>query len=325
MQHMEEWEQVKNEYKSVEIPKDGSHQVLEAMARAKRDRIRLRHLSRYATVAAAMLLILILPNANSNVASAMAEVPVLGGFFRLITIERYTDSTETAVLDAEVPKLETMYDTTGLEEQKYSADKAVTGMGTAEVLYGSGSVAAEVQQDTAILTQAPQASAVESLNKEISEYVSGLVKEYEQDKAAGNSISQTVSYEIVTDTENWFSIRLCAETVKADGYMEYTYYTMHSDTKERIYLTDLLCTDADRLAVAEEVMRQMQERMAQKGDVFFVEQLEQDIMVLVEEMQNFYINEEGHLVIVYNEFEVAPGYMGCVEFAIPDELVPGLK
>ena len=35
----------------------------------------------------------------------------------------------------------------------------------------------------------------------------------------------------------------------------------------------------------------------------------------------FYVNENGKLVIVFNEYEVAPGYMGSVEFEIPTEVV----
>ena len=32
--------------------------------------------------------------------------------------------------------------------------------------------------------------------------------------------------------------------------------------------------------------------------------------------QDFYINAEGKVVICFDEYEVAPGYMGCVEFIL---------
>ncbi len=32
--------------------------------------------------------------------------------------------------------------------------------------------------------------------------------------------------------------------------------------------------------------------------------------------QNFYITQQGKLVIVFDEYEVAPGFMGIVEFEI---------
>ena len=31
----------------------------------------------------------------------------------------------------------------------------------------------------------------------------------------------------------------------------------------------------------------------------------------------FYVNEKGKLTLVFDKYEVAPGYMGMVEFSIP--------
>lgn len=33
--------------------------------------------------------------------------------------------------------------------------------------------------------------------------------------------------------------------------------------------------------------------------------------------ESYYFNEKGEIVIVFDEYEVAPGYMGVVEFTIP--------
>jgi hypothetical protein len=37
--------------------------------------------------------------------------------------------------------------------------------------------------------------------------------------------------------------------------------------------------------------------------------------------QSFYINNEGKLVISFDKYEVAPGYMGVVEFIIPSNVI----
>lgn len=36
--------------------------------------------------------------------------------------------------------------------------------------------------------------------------------------------------------------------------------------------------------------------------------------------ESFYFNENGEIVIVFDEYEVAPGYMGAVEFTIPKDV-----
>ena len=40
---------------------------------------------------------------------------------------------------------------------------------------------------------------------------------------------------------------------------------------------------------------------------------------------SFYINENGNIVICFNEGDVAPMYMGCVEFVIPKEVAAGIR
>lgn len=37
--------------------------------------------------------------------------------------------------------------------------------------------------------------------------------------------------------------------------------------------------------------------------------------------QNFYINKDHKLVIVFDKYDVAPGYMGIVEFVIPTDVL----
>ena len=44
----------------------------------------------------------------------------------------------------------------------------------------------------------------------------------------------------------------------------------------------------------------------------------------IKEDNTFYVNENGKLTIVFDEYEVAPGYMGSVEFEIPTEIIQDL-
>ena len=40
---------------------------------------------------------------------------------------------------------------------------------------------------------------------------------------------------------------------------------------------------------------------------------------------SFYLNEKGNVVIGFNEGDVAPGYMGAVEFEIPAEVLSDIR
>ena len=40
----------------------------------------------------------------------------------------------------------------------------------------------------------------------------------------------------------------------------------------------------------------------------------------IKEDQNFYIDDAGRMVLVFDEYEVAPGFMGIVEITIPETI-----
>ena len=58
---MTELEQLKKEYREIPVPADGPHQMLETIASAKRKRNRFKNLAKYGSVAAAAVLVLLLP------------------------------------------------------------------------------------------------------------------------------------------------------------------------------------------------------------------------------------------------------------------------
>ena len=71
--------------------------------------------------------------------------------------------------------------------------------------------------------------------------------------------------------------------------------------------------------ISAEVKEQMKARMAADENVVYW--LDSDIPEWnfreIAPDQDFYVNADGQVVICFDEYEVAPGYMGCVEFAMP--------
>ncbi|HAT4742347.1 TPA: DUF3298 domain-containing protein [Clostridioides difficile] len=45
----------------------------------------------------------------------------------------------------------------------------------------------------------------------------------------------------------------------------------------------------------------------------------------INKYQDFYFNKNGNLVISFEEYEVVPGYMGAVEFVIPNKVIKRLR
>ena len=123
-----------------------------------------------------------------------------------------------------------------------------------------------------------------------------------------------VTSRVVTDTEDWFTLCIDATETMASGYEFSRFYHIDKAADTVVTLAELFRPGADySAALTAEVLRQMEEQMAQSGEVvYFPEEL-----TAIGPDQNFYFDEAGHLVLVFDENPVAPGSMGMPEFTIP--------
>lgn len=91
-----------------------------------------------------------------------------------------------------------------------------------------------------------------------------------------------------------------------------------------IILKDLFREDANfKKIISDNIKEQMKKRMEEDENLTYwidSEVPEWDFKSINDDT-TFYINEKGKLVIVFDEYEVAPGFMGVQEFEIPTEII----
>lgn len=290
MKRSEEWEQLKNEYQTIRMPKDGVKKMQDAIVRAKADkkRERRKHMARNFGIgaAAAVLILVALPNMNRNIAYAMGNLPVIGNFFRVITVREYTYDDGDNIANVDIPMI-VQDDTPGVGN-----DKAIT-----------------------------------QLNKSVEEYVEELIVQFEEDMQTEGYKELDVSYEIVTDTADWFALKVTGLEVMASGYEFHRYYNIDKKQGEVVQLKDLFAEGADYVTpISDEIKRQMREQMEEDPAMYFLDNEElEDNFETIKEEQNFYLEADGTLVIVFDEYEVGPGYIGSPAFTIPAEIVAGIR
>lgn len=161
------------------------------------------------------------------------------------------------------------------------------------------------------------------INKSIEEYANEFISMYEADlKASGGEGNYALEsdYEVVTDNEKYLVIRVNTLQVMASGTQFVKTFVVDKMTGETVNLLKLLGNDSEKLqTVGENIKDQMREQMAADESISYFldsEMPEWDFQGLSGE-ESFYFNENGELVIAFNEYDVAPGYMGAVEFIIP--------
>ena len=93
-------------------------------------------------------------------------------------------------------------------------------------------------------------------------------------------------------------------------------------------LKDVFKEDADYITrISENIKEQMKQQMQEdENKVYWLEdEIEELNFTAITEDVSFYLNENGNVVIGFNEGDVAPMYMGAVEFEIPAEVLSDIR
>ncbi len=161
--------------------------------------------------------------------------------------------------------------------------------------------------------------AAEEVSREVEAYTAQIMERFEEErKTLGEGYQNlTVTSQVVTDSDDWFTLRIDASEVRASGYAYSRFYHIDKRTGSIVTLGDLFAKDSDYGRVlADEVIRQMKTRTDHSYAPESMESVEAD--------QNFYWNEQGELVLIFDEYEIAAGAEGMPEFTIPAEVLEPL-
>ena len=301
---IKELDSLKEKYMDVKMPQEQLDKMKLAIEKGKmdnrREQRRILRTRVAASAAAVIAAFIILPNTSSNVAYAMERVPVLGNLVKLVTWRDYKYEDERHQANVEVGKLEVA---------KSDEENVALGRGFDEV---------EEAMDV----------AVEEINVQVEEITENLIAEFEtqvQEEMGYHDL--VVKSEVIADNDKYFTLKLLCFQAAGSGYEWNYFYTIDMTTGKQLQLKDLFKEDADYITViSEEIKKQMREQMEADENVHYwlEEEMEEWNFQAITEETLFYLNEDEQLVISFNEGDVAPMYMGVVEFVIPEGVVQGI-
>lgn len=271
----------------------------EAKMENKRETEKKGCAARIAAVAAAVVAaFIILPNTSAGVAHAMKQIPLLGGLVEVVTFRDYQYEDERNYADIEIPEIvpQSMADTDGEQETQPSDD---------------------VQENLK--------KSAEEINAEIQKISEQFVKEFEENLQNEEGYQNVmVKSEIINTTQEYFTLKLICYQGAGSGSEWNYYYTIDLNTGERLQLADLFKEGADYISpVSENIKLQMKEQMAaDENKIYWLDsEIEEWNFKQITDETAFYLNEQGNIVISFNEGDVAPMYMGVVTFEIPKDMV----
>ena len=304
------------------IPEAGRERLQAGIDRARMEKKRAEHARRrsaWTAVAAAVVVMIALPNTNIQIAHAMENIPLLGGFFRLVTVRQYNYSDENHNAEVELAQINYGEDAgEGASVGEVAAAPEGTAAGNVEgASDGQEAAVANLSED-----------GVEAVNQNMEATVEELIRQFEDTLSEEGYHGLHVTQEIVTDNERYYTVKLSVLETEASGYEHNQFYTIDKQTGNVVTLEDLFVEGSDYIsAISENIKTQMQEQMAaDEGVIYFLDNDDMPEFNFqgITEQTNFYFNEKDELVIAFDEYEVAPGSMGTPEFVIPQEVTAAI-
>lgn len=283
-------EQLKENYLNTRIPEELEFMVIKAIKKSKLNESKKNRKFKCLKVAgtslaASLALFIIGINTSSVFAQTMLKVPLVGNIVEVLTFREYS-----------------------LDEDTYNANIKVPAISGLENKDLENSLNEKYLQDN------------EKLYAQFKEEMEDMKEN------GGGHLGVDSGYIIKTDNDRILSIgRYVVNTVGSSSTI-FKYDTIDKQKEVLLTLPSLFKDDSYVDIISENIKNQMLEQHnADENKYYWVRGIEEEGFVeLFEKIsleQNYYINSDNKLVISFDKYEVAPGYMGVVEFVIPTECI----
>ena len=274
----------RNEYENIEIP-DELEFLVRTTIKEQEKKMKRKNIINKSVIAAAVAGVVFVGSINlsSEISYALSEVPVLGSIVRVLTFKTFELKDNNFDAELKTPAIEGLdSNLEAMLNEKYLDEN--------QKLY-------------------------DDFMKEIDELKKADMDEAHMGIASG--------YEVKTDTDKLLVIGRYVVNTAGSSSTTIKYDTIDKQNKLLITLPSLFKDEAYIDIISENIKAQMKEQMKDENNVYWLEDemMGDENFSKIDKNQSFYITKDNQLVIAFDKYEVAPGYMGNPEFIIPSELL----
>lgn len=279
---MKQINKLKRKYEEIEIPAELDELVKQSITLARSTKKKPPYVKRYIlSTAAAAALFVGSINASPTFAKSLVNIPVLGAIVEVFTVQTLSLDEETYQAELKTPAI------SGLENEGLQA----------------------VLNDKYIEEN-------KALYKQFKEEISDM------EEAGSGYLGIDSGYEVKTDTEQLLSIARYEEVTAGSSSTTMQYDTIDKQNNILLTLPSLFKDDSYIQVITSYIKDEMKRQMTVDGNtVYFSTEEEGFEFDSIQERQDFYITTDHKLVISFDKYDIAPGYMGVVTFEIPSEIL----
>ena len=138
-------------------------------------------------------------------------------------------------------------------------------------------------------------------------------KEFDKEPNTEHKLIADITFQNYYSDDKIISFSINATQIMADSYLQKKFYTVDLKTGEVYNIEHFLGTDYQNI-VKKSVQQQIAENKEKYPNLMYFDEAVNNLKITNE--QPFYINKDNQVVVVFNQFEIAPGYMSLPEFII---------
>lgn len=276
----------RNMKNSIDSPFDITQKIDEMeMSDMTKKTVSFNWLKNVAYSAAALSVAFVLTfNCIPSLAYAASDIPILGDIVRVVTFGRFEVQEENYDAKVNIPKIEGLLNK-DLENK---------------------------------------------LNKELADNANTIITAFENDirqmeELYGDKnfhLSVNADYIVKTNNEDILAVDFYFTTIEASSVTSHRFYNIDKKAGTLITLDSLFKKNADYITpISNYILDEMKNENENNGGFYFLDGDEDERFTKIRKDQNFYINNDGNLVICFDEYEIAAGAQGSPEFVIPDDVI----
>lgn len=170
----------------------------------------------------------------------------------------------------------------------------------------------------------------ENINKEMEKDAKKLYQQYvketkelERENILGREMVKSWS-ETMTNNDKVLSLIVYKYEAQGSSNTTRKFYNINKKNETALTLENMFSRKDYVSIISENIKKQMEEQMKNDSDkVYWLNdpEMKNENFTKISKNQGFYINDKNELVICFDKYEVAPGYMGLVEFTIPRDIL----
>lgn len=139
------------------------------------------------------------------------------------------------------------------------------------------------------------------------------IKEFDKNPSTAHKLIVEIDFENYYSDDDIFSFSINSSQILADSHLQKKFFTINPTTGEIYNVEHFLGSDYQNIILTT-VKKQIAKSTKNNPNLIYFDEEVNNLKISID--QPFYINKDNQVVVVFDQFQIAPGYMSLPSFIV---------